>query len=129
MRTSNKLLLFIGAFTTIYFSLLLLNYKPDYRQWSLRNISDQFKVVCIQDSKLTPDNVFYTEALTKEETYISYKEGNIGAIAGYSYQESMDTLFVKRASNYDKNIPLHLHLKGVDEVLLGKDIIYQRGDK
>jgi len=124
MTTSNKILLVSGSLLAVLYLLLLLSYKPEYRRSAIRNVADKYPVVVIQDETIKSSDVVFTEALSREESYIYYKKEDFTTKTWL--RTSNDTLFIMRPPLIKPETPLHLHLKGVDEVVLTDEVIYKR---
>jgi len=112
-------------YRTSFVFVLRLSYKPEYHNKVLRNVSDKFRVIYIENTELQPGDVILTSARTKEESYIYYLQDGIkyatwGADAG-------DTLRIFQPlplASESLRMPLYLHLKGVEKVLLnGMEIL------
>ena len=124
MKKSNKILLGLGLSLVIIYLPLAFLFKPEYKRYIIRDINDKYKVVQIDDSELRPEKVLFSVANTKEETYLYFGEGKSGDIAWF--RGTNDTLVIMRPLHVKPETPLHLHLKGVDKVVLGDEIIYNR---
>lgn len=127
MKTSNKILLALSSVTLIVFLALYISFKPEYHRSYMRNIADQFKVLSIEDETLKAEDVIFTATFSREETFIYY-EKDILRVRPW-VRTSMDTLYIMRPvynPALKPETPLYLHLKGVDEVLLGDKVIYKR---
>ncbi|WP_085536202.1 hypothetical protein [Massilibacteroides vaginae] len=124
MRTSNKVILALVLVTGVIYLFLFLNYNPEYSRSATRAISDQFRVVSIEDERIGKDEIFFDVAETKEEAFIYYAKGEY--TKGVWLRHSGDTLIVRRPHEIEQKMSLHLHLKGVDKVTLGNQVIYTR---
>lgn len=127
MKKSNKIVLALASVAVLLYLVLYVNYKPEYRGTSLRDIIDQYNVVVIEDETLTADEVVFTVADSTKDTYIYYEKENCRIIP-YPRIDA-DTLRLLRPTNtvvLKPETPLHLHLKGVDEVMLRDKVIYKR---
>lgn len=124
MRTSNKIILSLVLGVGAIYLVLLLNYNPENRRSVTRDISDQFRIVSIQDETISKEEVFFEIATTKKESCIYYAKGEF--TKGIWLRNSGDTLYVMRPHEVKQDMSLHLRLKGVDEVLLKNQVIYKR---
>lgn len=124
MKKSNKILLGLCLSLVIIYLPLIFWVKPEYKRFIVRDINDSYKVIQIDDSDLKTEKVLFSVAKTKEETYLYYGEGKSGDIVWF--RGANDTLVIMKPQHVKAGTSLHLHLKGVDEVLLRNEVIYNR---
>ena len=121
MKKSNIILIGEFAFIIIMLVILSISFKPEYAvNTDRRNISDTFNVVSIESENLMPEQIHFSHALDKKDTYIYYEENKQKRMFFNSY-DNQDTLFVKMEKLEMDG--LYMHLKGVEEVYLNGEKI------
>ena len=125
MKTSNKLLIGLVTVLMLFFLVLRLSYKPEYHNSVLKNVSDKFRVIHIENTELQPGDVIFTLAQTKEEAYIYYlQDGRKYATWGVDAGDTLRIFQPLPLASESLRMPLYLHLKGVEKILLnGMEIL------
>jgi len=121
MKTSNKILL--GTLTLVMIMLLIsvISFKPEYLNTTIRNISDSFSIVSIECENMKSEQIHFSKASDKENTYIYWMKGKQMKTSFVNLYENQDTLFVKSVEIDGER--LHLHLKDVKEIFLNREKI------
>lgn len=127
MRKSNKVLLAFSLSTVAIYMLLLFSFKSEYRRSAIRNISDNFSVVVVEDNILQEKNIVLTEATSVDDSYVYFEQGGFRKAPLIRY--SNDTLIIRNINHpsdlLNKEKLLKINLKGIEKIVFNGQAVGQ----